>query len=83
MFESHLVNDEDLVVLLGDLLPTVRDVAAAVLRVHLNTVKCKDLSVKYKITDFSNVKKGTFNSPSDLEVRSIFGLFTTRRPLEN
>ena len=56
MFESHLVNDEDLVVLLGDLLPTVRDVAAAVLRVHLNTVKCKDLSelrllrVKYKIT---------------------------------
>ena len=44
MFESHLVDDEDLVVLLGHLLPTVRDVAAAVLRVHLDTVKCKVLS---------------------------------------
>merc|ERR1712024_420833 len=35
MFQPHPVNDEDLVVLLGHLLPTVRNVAAAVLRVHL------------------------------------------------
>ena len=39
MFQSHLVNDEDLVVLLGHLLPTVRDVAAAVVRVHLNIIQ--------------------------------------------
>ena len=40
MLQPHLVNDEDLVVLLGNLLPTVGDVAAAVLGVHLNTIQC-------------------------------------------
>merc|ERR550539_1335131 len=35
MFQPHLVNDEDLIVLLGHLLSTIGDVAAAVLRVHL------------------------------------------------
>ena len=44
MFQSHLVNDENLVVLLGHLLPTVGDVAAAMLGVDLNTTKCKRLS---------------------------------------
>ena len=40
MLQPHLVNDENLVVLLGYLLPTVGDVAAAVLGVHLNTIQC-------------------------------------------
>ena len=40
MLQPHLVNDENLVVLLGNLLPTVGDVAAAVLGVHLNTIQC-------------------------------------------
>ena len=44
MLQSHLVDDEDLVVLLGHLLPTVGDVAAAMLGVDLNTTKCKRLS---------------------------------------
>ena len=44
MLQSHLVNDENLVVLLGHLLPTVGDVAAAMLGVDLNTTKCKRLS---------------------------------------
>ena len=35
MLQSHLVNDQDLVVLLGNLLPTVGDVTASVLRVYL------------------------------------------------
>ena len=41
MFQPHLVNDEDLVVFLGHLLSTVWNVAATVLRVHLNTMNVK------------------------------------------
>ena len=38
MLEPHLVNDQDLIVFLGDLLAAVGDVTAAMLRVNLSTV---------------------------------------------
>ena len=38
MLEPHLVNDQDLIVFLGDLLTAVGDVTAAMVRVNLSTI---------------------------------------------